>query len=128
MALLFFARHNENRNERETLSGVPSILRPLREPGVIEGPAATAAVVCPPPGPTLAQETGAAGLPTGPALAQQAQGVTYNAGHNGSHFIDEGEQEGGGGGEETACPPALFRLRSLQADGALQPVPRAIVA
>ena len=25
-ALLFFARHNENRNERETLSGVPNIL------------------------------------------------------------------------------------------------------
>ena len=110
------------------LSGVPNILRPLREPGVIEGPAATAAVVWPPLGPTPAQEPGAAGLPTGPAPAQQAQGVMYNAGHSGSHFIDGGAQEGEGGGEETACPPALFRLRSLEADGALQLVPRAIVA
>ena len=78
------------------LSGVPNILGPLREPGIIEGPAATAAVVWPPPGPTPAQESGAAGLPTGPAPAQQAQGVMYNAGCNGSHFIDEGAQEGGG--------------------------------
>ena len=83
-----FARHNENRNEGETLSGVPNMLRPLREPGVPEGPAAAAAVVWPPPGPSPAQEPGAAGLPTGPAPAQQAQGVMYNAGHNGSHFID----------------------------------------
>ena len=50
----------------------------------------------PPPGPTPAQEPGAAGLPSVPALAQQAQGVIYNAGHNGSHLIDEGAQEGGG--------------------------------
>ncbi|CAN0453115.1 unnamed protein product, partial [Ascophyllum nodosum] len=86
----------KNHNERETLSGVPNILRPLREPGVIEGPAATAAVVWPPPGPTPAKGPGAARLPTGPAPAQQAQGVIYNAGHNGSHYIDEGAQEGGG--------------------------------
>ena len=117
-ALLFFARHNENRNERETLSGVPNILRPPREPGVIEGPAAAAAVVCPPPGPAPAQEPAAMELPTGPAPAQQAQGVMYNAGHNGSHFIDEGAQKRGGG-EETACPPALFGLRSREAEGAL---------
>ena len=110
------------------MSGVPNILRPLREPGVIEGPAAAAAVMWPPPGPAPAQEPGAAELLTGPAPAQQAQGVMYNAGHNGSHFMDEGAQKGGGGGEETACPPALFGLRSREAEGALQPVPRAIVA
>ena len=106
---------------------MPNILRPFREPGIIEGPATTAALVWPPPGPTPAQEPGAAGLPTGAARAQQAQGVMYNAGHIGSHYIDEGAQEGGGG-EETACPPALFRLRSLEVDGAIQPVPRTIVA
>ena len=106
---------------------MPNILRPLREPGVIEGPAAAATVVWPPPGPAPAQEPGAAGLPTGPAPAQQAQRVMYNAGHNGSHFIDEGAQKGGGG-EETPCPPSLFGLRSREAEGALQPVPRAIVA
>ena len=76
--LLFFARHNENRNEKETLSGVPNTLRPLREPGVIEGPAAFAAVEWP---------------PTGRAPAQD---VMYNARQNGSHFIDEGAQGGGG--------------------------------
>ena len=75
---------------------MPNILRPLREPGVIEGPAAAAAVMWPPPGPAPAQEPGAAELLTGPAPAQQAQGVMYNAGHNGSHFIDEGAQKGGG--------------------------------
>ena len=106
-AVIFFARHNYNRNERETLSRVPNILRPLREPGVIEGPAATAAVVCSPPGPTPGQEPGAAGLPTGPAPAQQAQGGMYSAVHNGSHFSDEGAQEGRGESEKTACPPAL---------------------
>ena len=53
---IFFARHNENQNERETLSGVPNILRPLREPGVIEGSAAASA---------------AAGLPTGPVSASK---------------------------------------------------------
>ncbi|CAM9161643.1 unnamed protein product [Ascophyllum nodosum] len=31
--------HNKNRNERETLSGVPNILGLLRGPGVIEGSA-----------------------------------------------------------------------------------------
>ena len=106
---------------------MPNILRPLREPGAIEGPAAAEAVAWPPPGPTPAQEPGAAGLPSVPALAQQAQGVIYNAGHNGSHLIDEGAQEGGGG-EETACPSTLFRLQSREAEGALQSVPRAIVA
>ena len=78
---------------------------PLREPGIIEGPAAIAAVVWPPPGPTPAQEPGAAGLPTGPTPAQQAQGVMYNAGHNGSHFIDEGAQGGGGGGVKRRRAP-----------------------
>ena len=97
-ALLIFARHNENRNERETLSGVPNKLHPLREPGAFEGPAAAAVVECPPTVPAPAQEPGAAGLPTGPAPAQQAQGVMYNARHNSSHFIDEGAQKGGGGG------------------------------
>ena len=103
-ALLIFARHNKNRNERETLSGVPNILRPLREPGVIEGPDAAAAVERLPPGPAPAQEPRAAGLPTGPAPAQQAQGVMYNAGHNGSQFIDEGAQKGGGGGKRRRAP------------------------
>ena len=65
------------------------MLRPLREPGVIGGPAAAAAVA--------SQEPGAAGLPTGPAPARQAQGVVYNAGHKGSYFIDEGAQDMGGG-------------------------------
>ena len=86
------------------MSGVPNILRPFREPGIIEGPAATAVVVWPPPGPTPAQEPGAAGLPTGAAPAQQAQGVMYNAGHNGSHYIDEGAQEGGGGVKRRRAP------------------------
>ena len=75
---------------------MPNILRPLREPGVIEGPAGAAAVVWPPPRLAPAQEQGAAGLPTGSAPAQQAQGVMYNAGNNGSHIIDEGAQKGGG--------------------------------
>ena len=96
-ATIFFARHNEKRNEREALSGVPIILRPLREPGVIEGPAAAATVLWPPPGPASAQEPRATGLSTGPAPAQQAQCVMYNAGRNGSHFIDEGTQDEGGG-------------------------------
>ena len=86
---------------------MPNIPRPLREAGVIEGPAATAAVVWPPPGPTPGQEPGVAGLPTEPAPAQQDQGGMYNAGHNGSHFSDEGAQEGRGESEKTACPPAL---------------------
>ena len=64
------------------------------EPGFIESPAAAAAVIWPPPGPAPAQEPGLAGLPTAPAPAQQAQGGMYNAGHNGSRFIDEGAQEG----------------------------------
>ena len=42
--VIFLARHNENRNERETLSGVPNIIRPLRKSGVIEGSVATSAV------------------------------------------------------------------------------------
>ena len=118
-AVNFFS-NNENRNERETVSGVPNMLRPLREPGVIGGPAAAAAVA--------SQVPGAAGLPTGPAPAQQAQGVVYNARHNGSHFIDEGAQDMGGGGEKTACPSALFRLRSREAEGARKLVPQVIVA
>ena len=47
---------------------------------------------------------GGGGLPTGPAPAQQAQGVIYNAGHNGSHYIDEGAQEGGGRGKRRRAP------------------------
>ena len=70
-----FAGHNENQNERETLSGVPNILHPLCEPGVIEGSAAASEA--------------AAGLPTGPAPAQQSQGVMHNSGQDGSHFIDK---------------------------------------
>ena len=50
-----FGGHNENHNEREALSGVPNILRPLHESGVIEDSAAASA---------------AAGLPTAPAPAQ----------------------------------------------------------
>ena len=50
-----FAALNENQKEGGTLSGVPNILHPLREPGVGEGSAAASA---------------AAGLPTGPAPAQ----------------------------------------------------------
>ena len=107
---------------------MPNILHPLRQPGVIEDPAAAAAVVWPTQGPAPAQEPGAAGLPTEPAPAQQAQGVMYNAGQDGSHFIDERAQKGGGEGEETACPPALFRLRSSEAERILQPLPCAIVA
>ena len=53
--IIIFAGHNETQNERETLSGVPNILYPLREPGVGEGSADASA---------------AAGLHTGPAPAQ----------------------------------------------------------
>ena len=55
-------------------------------------------------GPPQYKNPGATRLPTGPAPAHEAQGVMYNAGHNGSPFIDEGAQEGGGGVKRRRAP------------------------
>ena len=116
-AFFFFARYNENRDGRETLNSVPDILRSLREPRVIEGPAAAAAVAWLPPGPAPAHQPAAAGLPRGPAPAQQAQGVVYNARQDGSHFIDGGAQDGGGRMKRRRAPQHCFDCGHVKQKG-----------